>query len=111
VFRVVRRAGCAGGASTIFYEAEGSDRSNATLAAESLLKAVAAAAAKMVAGPRRHKVVLLLLNAGAVELGWAKASEQVGAILHSSFPGKKTCLFAPFKLNDDYFTKTGSGQI
>jgi beta-glucosidase len=35
-----------------------------------------------------HKVVLLLLNAGSVELAWPKASTAVGAILHSSFPGQ-----------------------
>ena len=57
------------GHGSIYYEAEGSDRPDTTLAAESLLKAVAAAAAKEAAVP--HKVVLLLENAGSVELGWA----------------------------------------
>ena len=71
--------------SSIYYEAEGSDRPDATLAAEALLKSVATAAQAL---PQPHKVVLMLANAGSVELGWPKASTSVGAILHSSFPGQ-----------------------
>lgn len=70
---------------SIYYAAEGSDRPNATLAAEALLKSVATAAQ---ASAQPHKVVLMLANAGSVELAWPKASASVGAILHSSFPGQ-----------------------
>jgi beta-glucosidase len=73
------------GAHGIYYEAEGSDRPNATLAAEALLKSVAWFA-QTAAQP--HKVILVLANAGSVELGWPKASTRVGAILHSSFAGQ-----------------------
>ena len=75
------------GADSIHYEAEGSDRPNTSLPALALLKAVATAAETTVAATP-HKIVLLLANAGSVELAWPKASPQIGSILHSSFPGQ-----------------------
>eukprot|EP01052_Picozoa_sp_SAG31_P044246 SAG31_NODE_7644_length_1632_cov_1.001957_2_plen_299_part_00 len=77
-----------GAHGSIYYEAEGSDRPTAALPAEALLQVVAAVAAEAASTVAPHKVVLLLANAGSVELGWAKASTQIGAILHTSFPGQ-----------------------
>ncbi|XP_030074114.1 uncharacterized protein LOC115479922 isoform X2 [Microcaecilia unicolor] len=66
-------------------EAEGNDRRNLSLPGHQgdLLKDVVSAAAG-------HPVVLLLFNAGPLDILWAKASESVNAILECFFPAQAT---------------------
>nr|XP_033812480.1 probable beta-D-xylosidase 5 isoform X2 [Geotrypetes seraphini]XP_033812481.1 probable beta-D-xylosidase 5 isoform X2 [Geotrypetes seraphini]XP_033812482.1 probable beta-D-xylosidase 5 isoform X2 [Geotrypetes seraphini]XP_033812483.1 probable beta-D-xylosidase 5 isoform X2 [Geotrypetes seraphini] len=69
----------------IGIEAEGVDRRDLSLPGhqEDLLKDVANAAAG-------HPVVLLLFNAGPLDISWAKANESVNAILECFFPAQAT---------------------
>ena len=69
-----------------FVEAEGTDRVDLALpgAQEQLLRDATAAAAK------GASVVVVLFNAGGVDVSWAVGSDSVGAIVAAGFPGQTT---------------------
>lgn len=65
------------------YEAEGCDRARVALPGENLARAVVSARR-----PPGSRVVLVVNNAGMVELEWAKQSPDINAILHGAYPGQ-----------------------
>lgn len=78
-------------------EAEGCDRANISLAGlqQQLLETVVAAAAG-------RPVILLLVNAGALDVSWAVASPGVSAIVHLPFLGMTSGIAAASVLAGDY---------